>query len=48
MSKNELFDKITKNIEMFFSNSSSLSLMLKKIDLMKEHYQSWMSSNNQE
>lgn len=48
MSKNELFDKITKNIEMFFNGSSSLPLMLNKIKLMKEHYQSWMSSNNQE
>ena len=48
MSKNELFDKITKNIEMFFNGSSSLPLMLNKIKLMKEHYQSWISSNNQE
>ena len=47
MSKNELFDKITKNIEMFFNGSSSLPLMLNKIKLMKEHYQSWISSNNQ-
>lgn len=47
MSKNELFDKITKNIEMFFDKSSSLSLMLEKINLIKEYYQSWIYSNNQ-
>ena len=47
MSKNELFDKITQNIEMFFDKSSSLSLMLEKINLIKEYYQSWIYSNNQ-